>query len=144
MAKKSNRTSGPGRNFSSDIMNAARDRPIVTAAAAAAAVGAGVFLWSRRNQISDQISQLSDQISEWTENFRADDDTGGFAEADETEGTLATTVAQGSRRSTGGRSTTRGMSETGGGNASLGARSGGAGTTGSLSGRGRARSTPTT
>ena len=27
---------------------------------------AGVFLWSRRNQISDQLD-LSDQIGEWTE-----------------------------------------------------------------------------
>ena len=43
----------------------AKERPMATAAAAAAAVGAGVFLWSRRNQISEQIAGLSDQISEW-------------------------------------------------------------------------------
>jgi hypothetical protein len=35
------------------------------------------------------------------------------------------------------------MSETGGGNASLGATSGGGGTTSSASGRGRAQSAPT-
>ena len=37
------------------------------AAAAAARSAAGVFLWSRRNQISDQLCSLSDQISEWRE-----------------------------------------------------------------------------
>ena len=57
-----------GRNqYSSDWMGTVRDRPMASAAAAAAAVGAGVFLWSRRNQISDQISRLSDQMSDWTD-----------------------------------------------------------------------------
>jgi hypothetical protein len=39
---------------------------------AAAAVGAGVFLWSRRNQISDQIGQLGDQISDWRDSMGSD------------------------------------------------------------------------
>ena len=57
-----------GRNqYSSHWMGTVRDRPMASAAAAAAAVGAGVFLWSRRNQISDQISRLSDQVSDWSE-----------------------------------------------------------------------------
>ena len=57
-----------GRNqYSSDWMDTVRDRPMTSAAAAAAAVGAGVFLWSKRNQISEQISRLSDQISDWSE-----------------------------------------------------------------------------
>ena len=52
-----------GRNqYSGGWMDIARDRPIAAAAAAAGAVGAGVFLWSKRNQISDQLSNLSDQI----------------------------------------------------------------------------------
>jgi hypothetical protein len=54
-----------GRNQYSGWTETAKDRPFATAAAAAAAVGAGVFLWSRRNQISDQLSNLSDQIGEW-------------------------------------------------------------------------------
>ena len=33
----------------------------------AARLPPGVFLWSRRNQISDQLGDLSDQISEWRE-----------------------------------------------------------------------------
>jgi hypothetical protein len=51
---------------------------------AAAAVGAGVFLWSKRNQISEQISNLSDQFSEWSQNMGsgssdfAEDDTAGL------------------------------------------------------------------
>jgi len=34
-------------------MSTARDNPLTTAAAVGGAVAAGVFLWSRRNQISD-------------------------------------------------------------------------------------------
>ncbi|HEY0164307.1 MAG TPA: hypothetical protein VGB39_02915 [Sphingomicrobium sp.] len=45
----------------------AKERPFTAAAAVGGAVAAGVFLWSRRNQISDQIAGLSDQISEWRE-----------------------------------------------------------------------------
>ena len=57
-----------GRNqYSSDWMDTVRERPMASAAAAAAAVGAGVFLWSKRNQISEQIGRLSDQISDWSE-----------------------------------------------------------------------------
>jgi hypothetical protein len=54
---------------------------LAAAAAVGGAVAAGVFLWSRRNQISDQIGSLSDQISEWregsgsTSEFGTDDDT---------------------------------------------------------------------
>ena len=76
-----------GRNqYSGGVMDMARERPIAAAGMAAAAVGAGVFLWSRRNQISDQISNLSDQFSDWSQNMgqssggmsQSDDDTGGL------------------------------------------------------------------
>jgi hypothetical protein len=115
-----------GRNQYSDwgVMEMARERPIAAAAAAAGAAAAGLFLWSKRSQISNQLSSLSDQIGEWTQNMSnnsmSDDDTGG----------LATTSSR-----------QRGMSETGGGNASLGRSSGGGGSQGSASGRGRAKST---
>ena len=49
------------------MMSGARDNPLAAAAAIGGAVAAGVFLWSRRNQISDQIGSLSDQFSEWRE-----------------------------------------------------------------------------
>ena len=63
-----------GRNqYNSGVMDMARDRPMTAALGAAAAVGAGVFLWSRRNQISDQLSSLSDQIGEWRDSMRSDD-----------------------------------------------------------------------
>jgi hypothetical protein len=126
-------------------MDVARERPIAAAAAAAGAAAAGLFLWSKRNQISQQLSNLSDQISEWTESmssngqWNAGDDTGG----------LTTNRSGSSNRGSRSTSTSRnrrGMSETGGGNASLGAHSGGIGTTttGSPSGRGRAKDQPTT
>src|SRR5215213_9853704 len=79
-----------GRNqYSGGVMDMARDRPIAAAATAAAAVGAGVFLWSRRNQISDQISNLSDQFGEWTSNFGSSGS--GQFESDDTGSSGGTT-----------------------------------------------------
>jgi hypothetical protein len=65
-----------GRNQYSGVMSTARDNPLATAAAVGGAVAAGVFLWSRRNQISDQIGSLADQISDWREGLGSDSDFG--------------------------------------------------------------------
>ena len=65
-----------GRNQYSGLTGTARANPITTAAAVGGAVAAGVFLWSRRNQISDQIGNLADTISEWREGMDSD---GAFA-----------------------------------------------------------------
>lgn len=66
-SRKPNRKSTNSGSFVG-VMDMARERPVTAAAAAAGAVAASVFLWTKRNQISDQLSQLSDQIGEWTEN----------------------------------------------------------------------------
>lgn len=63
-----------GHNQYSGMMGTARARPITTAAAVGGAVAAGVFLWSRRNQLSDQIGNLADTISEWRESMESDGD----------------------------------------------------------------------
>ena len=68
-----------GRNQYSGVTGSAREHPIAAAAAVGGAVAAGVFLWSRRNQISDQIGNLSDQISEWREGLGSE---GDFIEED--------------------------------------------------------------
>src|SRR4051794_1874755 len=122
-----------GRNQYSDwgVMEMARERPLAAAAAAAGAAAAGLFLWSKRTQISNQLSSLSDQIGDWTQSG----DTIGFG--DDTAG-LTTTGSTTRSRS----GTTRGMSQPGGGNASLGASSGGGGKSTTASGRGRVRSRP--
>ena len=46
-----------GRNQYSDwgVMEMARERPFAAAAAAAGAAAAGLFLWSKRTQISNQL-----------------------------------------------------------------------------------------
>ena len=62
-----------GRNQYSGVSGRARENPLATAAAVGGAVAAGVFLWSRRNQISEQIGNLSDQISEWRDGSSGDD-----------------------------------------------------------------------
>ena len=131
MPRSSNRSRsirGGSRSDDRGVTELVRERPIAAAAAAAGAAAAGLFLWSRRAQISNQLSNLSDQIGEWTENL-------GSGEGDDTAG-LTTT---GSTATT----TRRGMSETGGGNASLGRRSGGGGVRSTASGRGRARAART-
>jgi hypothetical protein len=63
-----------GRNQYSGVIGTARGNPLATAAVAGGALAAGVFLWSRRNEISDQISSLADQISEWREGMAPDGD----------------------------------------------------------------------
>ena len=126
-----------GRNQYSDwgVMEMARERPLAAAAAAAGAAAAGLFLWSRRAQISNQLSNLSDQIGEWTENMGS----GSWSSEDDTAGLTTSGQSSNTSRSSGSRSG-MGMSETGGGNASLGATTGGGGSRGSASGRGRANS----
>ena len=106
-----------GRNqYSGGVMDMARDRPMAAAAVAAGAAAAGLFLWSKRSQISDQLSNLSDQIGEWREGWA---NGGSTSFSDDTAGATSSSSSTGQR----------GMSETGGGNASLGAHTGsGAGT----------------
>lgn len=41
-----------------------KDHPVASAAAAAAAVGAGVFLWSKRNQVGNQVNRISSTANE--------------------------------------------------------------------------------
>jgi hypothetical protein len=126
-----------GRNQYSDwgVVDMVRERPVAAAAAAAGAAAAGLFLWSKRTKISDQLSSLSDQIGEWTDNMRSDwsnDGTGADGSSTGQTGLRSSTSSQ------------RGMSETGGGNSTLGRTSGGGGSRGSASGRGRAQSTAAT
>jgi hypothetical protein len=111
--------SSRGRNSSrssnepmmSQWAESARDHPLTTAAAAAGAAAAGVFLWSRRNQISDQISRLGNQISDWTENMQSGNSgrelamTGGPNESSAIESSRATAAR--TRPSTGNGRTAR-------------------------------------
>ena len=63
-----------GRNQYSGVIGTARANPLSTAAAVGGVVAAGVFLWARRNQISDQIGNLSDQVSGWSEGLQSGDE----------------------------------------------------------------------
>jgi hypothetical protein len=83
MARTNNRGGGnrgsrnnnpSGRNqYSGGWTDTVTERPFTAAAAVGGAVAAGVFLWSRRNQISDQIANLSQQISDWREGMGSDE-----------------------------------------------------------------------
>ena len=85
-----------GRNQYSGLSGRARENPLAAAAAVGGAVAAGVFLWSRRNQISDQIGNLSDQISEWRDGFQSSDDD--FAGEDTSTSFVASPRRRGTRR----------------------------------------------
>ena len=104
-----------GRNqHSRNWMDSAKDRPMTAAAAAAAAVGAGVFLWSRRNQISDQISNLSDQFSEWAGGQQSAGTQGASGEFEMAEtGSTATTSGQAASTGRGKRGKTGGQAYAG-------------------------------
>jgi len=147
MARNNNSNRNRGRNnnpegknqYNSGWLDTARERPIAAAATAAAAVGAGVFLWSRRSTISDQISNLSEQITDWKDSMGSSGSEDEFemtGAQPSTSGAAAGSTSARTSRSTGSRPTAtrggkgsnRGMSETGGGNASLGAHSGTPGT----------------
>jgi len=49
---------------SGSFIDAMRDRPYATAAAAAGVAAAGAFLWSKRGQIGDMASSGMDRLSE--------------------------------------------------------------------------------
>ena len=73
---QSNRSRSRSRSSSNEPLmshwtESAKDHPLTTAAAAAGAAAAGVFLWSKRNRISDQISRLSGQVGEWADEMRS-------------------------------------------------------------------------
>src|SRR6476646_11193877 len=73
---RSGRNNNPsGRNQYSGwgVMDLARDRPVAAAAATVGAAAAGLFLWSKRAQISEQLSSLSNQIGEWREGMQSGD-----------------------------------------------------------------------
>lgn len=94
-----------GRNQYSDwgVMEMARERPFAAAAAAAGAAAAGLFLWSKRTQISDQLNSLSEQFGQWSENMRSNGDGTGLEAADLSSSTTragaGSASASGARRS---------------------------------------------
>ena len=95
-----------GKNqYSWGVVDMARDNPLAATAVAAGAAAAGLFMWSRRSQISNQLSGLSDQFSEWrdSQSWGSDsndsfDDTAGLTTATAT-GTANTGSASKNRRS---------------------------------------------
>lgn len=111
MARTNNRgrnNNPTGRNqYSNDWMDAVKERPVAAAAVAAASVGAGVFLWSKRNALSEQMSNLSSQISDWTQSMRSSEDEDfETAGADSSPSGAATgTSSARTSRSTGSRPT---------------------------------------
>jgi hypothetical protein len=73
-----NRSQQSQQPMMSGFMDSAKERPFVAAAAVGGAVAAGAFLWSRRNQISDQLSSFSGQDSDRPERMGSQRDRSSF------------------------------------------------------------------
>lgn len=73
-------------DWSVGVMDMARERPVAAASIAVGAAAAGLFLWTKRAQISNQLSNLSDQVGKWTQSVADDisDDTARLAIAGST------------------------------------------------------------
>ncbi len=89
---KNNNPAGHNQ-YDRGLIDSARERPFTAAAAIGGAVAAGVFLWSKRNQISDQISGLSEQLNVWREGMNSD------ATAADSESFIASPSRRGARKS---------------------------------------------
>jgi hypothetical protein len=89
-----------GRDQYSGVIGTARGNPLATAAAVGGAIAAGLFLWSRRNEVSDQIGNLADQLSDWRDSVRS---PGDFA-ADDGAAAEQTEATSGNRNGRGNRS----------------------------------------
>ncbi|WP_310467019.1 hypothetical protein [Sphingomonas sp.] len=78
--KRKSRNNNPeGKNqYSDSWLGSARDNGLTAAVAVGGAVAAGAFLWSRRAQISEEISRLGEQIGEWRESMMADSNEQSF------------------------------------------------------------------
>jgi hypothetical protein len=100
---RNNNPSGKNQ-YSSDWMDTVKERPMAAAAVAAASVGAGVFLWSKRNALSDQMSNLSTQIRDWTDSMRSSDEEFEMAGSSPSGAATGSTSSRTSR-STGSRPT---------------------------------------
>ena len=78
------------------VLEMAREKPIAAAATAVGAAAAGLFLWSKRTQISDQLSSLNDQFAEWKQNWMTSDTEAAFTTGDDINtGTTKTTASRG-------------------------------------------------
>jgi len=79
MAKRSSKNNRWG------VLELARRRPFAAVAAATGAAAGGLFLWSKRAQISEQLNDLSDKVGQWAENMRETVDDGESATDADTE-----------------------------------------------------------
>lgn len=113
-SRRGNNNNPEGKNqYTSGMFGAARERPATTAMAAAGAVAAGVFLWSKRAQISDQLSQLSDQIGEWTDQMGSDRSSELETVGGDSQFSSATRRNRGTSRTTGTGGTTGSVRKSG-------------------------------
>ena len=64
---KNNNNPHGHNQYTNQWLAPAKDHPIATAAAAAAAVGAGVFLWSKRDKVGNQVSKISRTANEMSQ-----------------------------------------------------------------------------
>jgi hypothetical protein len=69
-----------GRFDDGGFMDAARERPLASAAVAAGVAAAGAFLWARRTQIGDAFNSGMDSLSELKSQRMQGKDQSDYAE----------------------------------------------------------------
>ena len=84
------KTNRSNRDRNGGVLDMARERPLAAAAAAASAAAAGLFLWSKRAQIGEQLNSLNDQFAEWKENWMASATDDSFGIDDDTASSART------------------------------------------------------
>ena len=73
--RKNNNPEGHNQ-YSGGLMERVRNHPIASAAAAGGAVAAGMFLWSKRDRIGDQMNNMSDKVGQWNESRKSQSPSG--------------------------------------------------------------------
>ena len=63
-----------GQNNNPEGRNQYSGSPLAKAATIGGAVAAGIFLWKRRDQISEQLSTIAEQIGEWRDRMVSEDE----------------------------------------------------------------------
>lgn len=64
---KNNNNPHGHNQYTNEWLEGAKDHPVATAAAVAGAVGAGLYLWSKRDKVGNQVSKISRTANEMSQ-----------------------------------------------------------------------------
>lgn len=95
--RSSRNTKSMGRDQSAPLARKARAKPFATAAAIGSVVAAGVFLWTRRSEISDKVENLPEQLGELREKVGLGGDVAQETSSQDSSATISAPRRRGRR-----------------------------------------------